>query len=268
MCLALLCPSIDKLVKRIPNCYSFSILLDASALPDILDPAHPLVLRDMAAPAHDPADDAPAEGGLARFPLLFSYPPGRPLVQKWNLVSTLIASADLYHSGLSADTPRQTTKCVLALGPSHLPTDVCVWDFASEVDYATRHGGCLPPNSTSYFLAKVDIGKTAYIVVTLQANTSILNGDKSDGGTTSTSTTEVDPLPHSTSSISTPTHGSTVSQHPPAGSIPPPSAVPPTGAMRKRIFDQLLADVSPILHYLRHMHVFQQMQPALGKRKN
>jgi hypothetical protein len=269
-------PSLDKLIKRTPHCYSFSLLLDASSLPNILDPSHPLVLKDITAPQGTGAEeDQPAEGGLARFPLLFSYPPGRPFLQKWNIVSTVIARADMFYSGLTKESPRQTATYVCTLGPSHLPTDVCIWDYESEMLQAnSKHAnGLLAPNSASYFIAKVDPSKTAYVVVTFQANPSILGGE---GGTLAGTTQQRNvsggspadsPLPQSSSSLSAHTALATPTS---AAATPAvnPAAIPPAPAARKRVFDQLMAEVSPILHYMRHMHVFNQMQPSLGKKKN
>lgn len=123
------CPlRIDKLVKRLPNCYSFSVLLDCSGLPRVVDPAHPLVLHDVLAPP--PTDDAPP-GGLARYPVVFTWPLSRPPLEKWNLVSTLIAKQDLM-AGLAGTPgpltiPRQTATYTLAVGPSNQTSDLMIW---------------------------------------------------------------------------------------------------------------------------------------------
>lgn len=130
--------------------------------------------------------------------------------------------------------------------------------------------GVIAPNSVSYFLARADMHTSVYLVLTFQANTAAATDAPTPTAnhTRDTSLTGEDramtPSGSSASLAPTPTHLSV------AASVASPHATSsslPSAAGRKRAFDLILGEVTPILHRMRHMHVFQQMQPGLGKKK-
>jgi len=364
----------DRMLKRIPHCYSIALMMDCTGASSaagtgatrVVDPLRPLQLRDAAvsdeeleyarlqAEAQAEADAANGlsppppvaqgggGGGLGQYPVLFSWPPSRAVLEEWNLVALLQQKADLMaeladlanalpppstvnttpapqpaglmtpgspHSPPPTMSPTGTSAAsaaanfsmppsrpvplsllaavnnhpsasqLVALGPSHHPLDLLVWDFENELPIVPRGGGPPqppPPGAVSYFLARLDVSKNVWLVVTLQQGCSNAaeapaasagGAAEASGGADSSDTAVSAPL--SASAASTPSHASSAST--PSHSSSSAAAASPSvlsGAARRRAFDHLLAETTPVLQRLRHLHVMQHLQPNLGKKRS
>ena len=281
---------IDRLVKRLPNCYSFEIVLDCSELDQIVDMNKPLQLIDMgytngnttqsssSSYGHQSTDaDSPispshsspptGSGGLAKYPILFTWPQSRSTLEKWNLISTLLSHGDLF-AGYESLPPnsstsssfRQTNTSIATLGPSHHQGDWMIWDYENEGMQLSK--GITP---VSYFIARLDLHKSAYIVITFQS-TDIPSSSLARDSTNDSTISSVPVPPLNSSSSSSSLLSSNSSSNNPL-SPPQSSSLPLAPPVRKKLFDQILTEFVPILQKLRHMHVFQQMQPMLGVKK-
>jgi hypothetical protein len=207
---------------------------------------------------------------------------------------------------LSPHAPQQSATRMIALGPSNHPSDLLVWDYENEALQAGYGpssgdrgasggggGGNVPLGTVSTFICKLDVSKSVYLVVTFQAGctnnpaaagTDLLspsNVSRESSGAADAAT--LNAVAAAGVNASTPvaaTGGSAASSFSSASSSGLSSPLPPSAASaspslqllsavaRKRAFEQVLAEVTPMLHKLRHMHVFASMQPGLGKKRS
>lgn len=201
---------------------------------------------------------------------------------------------------LSPHAPQQSATQMVALGPSNSPSDLLVWDYENEALQASHApgnsgGGSVPAGTVSTFLCKVDPSKNLYLVVTFQAGctnnpaagTDLLspsNPSRESSGSDAAAmqstinavaaagTSASTPVSTAAASATTPSHASSASSGL-SSPLPPYASASASlqllsAAARKRAFEQVLAEVTPMLHKLRHMHVFANLQPALGKKRS
>jgi hypothetical protein len=219
----------------------------------------------------------------------FSVPPSRPF--PLGLLSPLNNLTVPSGAG-----PQQ--RQLVALGPSNHPADLLVWDFENELPIIPRGGVAttaaspplIPPGAVSYFLARLDVGKSAWLLLTFQQG--CINGPETAitptaaaGGGSSLSradgvgSLDATSLLHSASGTGSSLSAALTSS---GGVQPPPTpssasgatggataapAVLPSPADRRRAFERLVAEISPVLQKLRHLHILQHLQPNLGKKK-
>jgi len=310
--------AVDRLLQRVPCCSSFSLLLDCSNRDQVVaEPAHSLAsstassaprptrnndddganatsnaTNDTATTRNDveggnDQDDAdgdddesppPPTGGLARYPILFTWPLNRSLEKKWNVVSLLLSKQDVwsrmsqafanYHPSSRGSTtsnfhlplPSQSSSYLLAVGPSFHPSDLIIWDYEHESMKETQ----------SYVLAKMDLDKDIYIVITCQPpqqqQQQQQSGNEMDAATLppSGSSTSLGAGPshlHMNASPPSNISSSTApSSSAAATATPPPSRVALfSPAIRKRLFDVIVSELYPMLQRLRHQHVYAQV---------
>jgi len=219
-----------------------------------------------------------------------------------NMVAAFAAAAAARRPPpLSPHAPQQSATQMVALGPSNSPSDLLVWDYENEALQASHGpassgGGSVPAGTVSTFLCKVDPSKNVYLVVTFQAgctNNPAAGADllspssasrESSGSDAAAMQTALNavaaagasastPVSAAAASAATPSHASAASSGlssplPPYASAASASLQLLSAAARKRAFEQVLAEVTPMLHKLRHMHVFANLQPGLGKKRS
>jgi hypothetical protein len=200
---------------------------------------------------------------------------------------------------LSLLAPLQSSSQLVALGPSNHPSDLLIWDFENELPIPNRNAGVsalptVPIGAVSYFVSKMDINKNVWIVVTFQ------NGCNNGTIDTNTSSSQqqqqqqssmigINPIgapsretssgvetntesatgSATTSAVSTPSHSGSVTGIPVVATTPSSSSsVLLSAAARRRTFDLIVAEITPIIQRLRHLHVMQHLLPKLGVKKS
>ena len=224
------------------------------------------------------------------------------LQQKQDLMSDLSSAFHANPSkAASFVTRQQTATYILATGPSNHPgDDLLVWDYENEVARASPTTGIVAPGSVSYFLCKIDTNKNVYFVITFQAGcneppaaavpnnaaTTTPNNHHhpSSSGPSGASNPPTPPThltrdysganwdtndnAFSTSAAASAAAASTSAAAAAASSPPSSCQLLLSASARKRAFDHVLSEVTPMLFKLRHMHVFQNLQPGVYKKKS